>query len=120
MTTFSYDLMDRLTAQNSPDGGQTSTCFSGYCWGQLLQQPLPIQVVSSSKIAASSSKVSTAVLDGLGHVTQTQLNSDPAGTDYVDVTYDGLERQVAGTNPHRAASAGTMGQHRFNMTPWIG
>jgi len=113
MTTFSYDLMDRLTAQNSPDGGQTSTCFSDTAGASCYSSALPIQVVSSSKIAASSSKVSTAVLDGLGHVTQTQLNSDPAGTDYVDVTYDGLERQVAGTNPHRAASAGTDGTTPF-------
>ncbi len=48
-------------------------------------------------------------MDGLGHVTQTQLTTDPDGQTSTDMTYDGLGRVRTQTNPHRSTSATTDG-----------
>jgi RHS repeat-associated protein len=54
--------------------------------------------------------VTTTVLyDGLGRLTQTQLTSDPEGTDYVDTTYDARGRVYSVSNPHRSAASSTDG-----------
>ena len=45
------------------------------------------------------------MIDGLGRVKQTQLNSDPAGVVYADTTFDELGRKKTVSNPHRAAAA---------------
>jgi len=79
VTTFGYDLMDRKILTNAPDGGQTSNCFSDTVGASCYNSTLPIQVVNSSKITAISSKTSTALLDGLGRVTQTQLDASHRG-----------------------------------------
>ena len=39
------------------------------------------------------------MMDGIGHVVETQLTSDPDGTDLVDTTYDGLGRVSHGIEP---------------------
>jgi len=41
------------------------------------------------------------IFDGLGHVIQTQLLTDPAGITYADTTYDGLGRVASASNPYR-------------------
>ena len=41
-------------------------------------------------------------MDGIGHVVETQLTSDPDGTDLVDTTYDGLGRVSTVSNPYRS------------------
>jgi RHS repeat-associated protein len=109
VTTFAYDLMDRRIATNTPDLGQTSVCFSDTVNASCYNSSLPIQVVKTTKITDNTSKISTAVLDGFGRVVQTQLNSDPTGADYVDITYDALERTAARRNPHRSTYASTDG-----------
>ena len=81
--SYTYDLM-----------GVSSI---GYAWrrwhdGVHIQRYLhlpcstPITVSSNSAIDGSNTLVNTAVIDGLGRVSQTQLNSDPHGVDYVDRT----------------------------------
>ena len=50
-----------------------------------------------------------SIYDGLGRLTQTQLTSDPEGTDYVDTTYDALGRVYSVSNPHRSAASSTDG-----------
>jgi len=47
----------------------------------------------------------------MGQVTQTQLTSDPAGTDLSDGTYDGMGRVWKQSNPHRSTAAPTDGNH---------
>jgi len=42
----------------------------------------------SKKITSSQNLLTTQLFDGLGRLKETQLNSDPAGTDYTDITYD--------------------------------
>src|SRR5258708_16671311 len=81
--TFSYDLMDRATAVNSPDGGQTTFSYN---------DAVPYTKTSTQLIRTSPTtlnKVSAVVHDGLGRVQQTQL-VDPdcsSGPVKVDYTY---------------------------------
>jgi len=46
----------------------------------------------------------TAVFDGLGRTSQTQLNSDPSGVAYTLTTYDGNGRKYQVYNPTRCAA----------------
>jgi RHS repeat-associated protein len=99
-TTYAYDLMGRRTQTNLPDGGQTTVSYG---------TTLPITNVTTTKITSSQNEVATAVLDDLGHVKQSQLNSDPSGTVYTDTTYDGFGRVLTVTNPYRSTSDPTYG-----------
>lgn len=108
-TTFSYDPLDRLVGTSLPDGGSASSCYSDIGGATCSQSGPPLQVVSTKEISATVDSVSTAVLDGLGRATQTQLNSDPDGPTFVDTTYDALGRVHSVSNPHRTGSATTDG-----------
>lgn len=48
--------------------------------------------------------VTVSARDGLGHVKQTQLTSDPQGTVYTDTSYDGLGRVYTVSNPYRSGT----------------
>jgi RHS repeat-associated protein len=102
VATASYDLMDRATQSNMPDGGQTSTCFSEVSGGSCYSNAYPLKIVGTQKITSSLNKISTTVLDGIARVSQTQLNSDPDGVTYVDTTYDAAEHKATVSNPYRA------------------
>jgi RHS repeat-associated protein len=85
-TTFSYDLIDRATAVNYPDGGQTTFSYN---------DAVPYTKTSTQLIRTSPTtlnKVSAVVHDGLGRVQQTQLvdpdcSSGPVKADYT-YSYD--------------------------------
>jgi len=93
-TSFAYDAFFRSTQVNLADGGHTSWAYND----------TSSNVVTTTALASGSNRVDTAELDGLGRVTQSQLNSDPAGADYVDTTYDALGRIETVSNPHRPSS----------------
>ncbi|HVB34772.1 MAG TPA: hypothetical protein VNJ52_10430, partial [Patescibacteria group bacterium] len=98
-TSYQYDDMLRTTQVDYPDGGQT-----------LFSYPDPTHVQIAEKIDASGhQKTWTLVVDGLGRKIQTQLTSDPEGTDYVDTTYDDMGRVASVSNPYRSASDPTYG-----------
>jgi RHS repeat-associated protein len=99
-TTFSYDFADRKTQTNFPDGGQVGTTYS---------DAPPVSATTTTKITSSLNKVSTTVKDDLGRVSQTQLTSDPQGTDYTATTYDTLGRTSTVSNPYRTTSDTTYG-----------
>src|SRR6266481_5222852 len=99
-TTYLYDLMGRWTQTNLPDGGQVSVTYG---------TTLPVTNVTTAKITASQNHVTTSVLDDLGHVKQSQINSDPSGVVYVDTAYDGLGRVATASNPYRTTSDPTYG-----------
>src|SRR5712692_10139672 len=99
-TTFSYDLMDRRTQVNLPDGGQTSVCYSEIQGSSCYSAPPPLKVVTTTKVDSTKNLVAAAVYDGLGRVSQAQLNSDPQGITYTDTTYDNLGRKATVSNPY--------------------
>ena len=99
-TTYTYDLLGRVTQKNLPDGGQTSYSYN---------DTPPVTVTTTTKINASTNLTSIAVADGLGRVVQTQLTSDPEGAILVDTTYDALGRKATVSNPYRSTSEPTYG-----------
>lgn len=97
VTTYSYsDSLDRLTQINYPDGGQTTYSYND-------SPPTP-SVTVTKKITSSENTVSTSIMDGVGHVTRTELTSDPQGADYTDSTYDGEGLAWKQSNPYRSTS----------------
>jgi RHS repeat-associated protein len=105
-TTFSYDLMGRLTQTNLPDGGQATRAFN--------EASTPLSVTSTAKITSAMNVTAPVVVDGLGRVTTARLDSDPQGVTYTDTTYDALGRKSTVSNPHRSTSAPTDGITTFN------
>jgi RHS repeat-associated protein len=106
-TTFTYDNMRRHIEVVPPtSGGTVSYCYTdeGYAGQGGTQCSItgpPYEVVVTEQITASMNKVTTDVVDGLGRLTQTQLNSDPSGTTYSVVTYDAIGRKASQYNPTR-------------------
>jgi YD repeat-containing protein len=94
-TTYAYaDPLNRLTQTTFPDGGKTTISYNDSVPSittSTLQSPNPL-------------KTSVAAMDGMGHVTQTQLITDPDGVDYVNTTYDGSGRVYTKTNPFRGSA----------------
>ena len=91
VTVYTYnDPLNRLTNTAYPDGGQTAISYND-------SVPSVTTTVASSPNPA---KTTVAVMDGMGHVTQTQLTTDPAGTDYTDTVYDGMGQIYSVSNPH--------------------
>lgn len=94
VTGYLYgDSLRRLTETDRPDGGSTVLTYNDV-------PPTP-SVTTATKLNTTTTKTSVAISDGMGHVNQTQLTSDPQGTTYVDTTYDGLGRVATVSNPHR-------------------
>src|SRR5207244_11318529 len=90
-------------------GPPTPTRFTEASVSTSTQAAATNTVVTTSKITASTNKTVTTVLDGLGRISQTQLNSDPQGIDYTDITYDALGRKSTVSNPYRSTSDPTYG-----------
>jgi len=95
------DGLDRLSEIDSPDTGKTT-----YCYNDTAPSP---SVTTTKLISSTLSLSTTAVSDGMGHLVQSQLTSDPEGTDFTDTNYDGLGHVRTRSNPHRSASASTDG-----------
>jgi RHS repeat-associated protein len=100
-TSISYDLLNRPSQVNYPDGGSTGYCYSddpnSSCSGPMFS------MVATTAVSQGASKITTMVYDGLGQVKQTQLNSDPSGTVYSDTVSDDQGRVVTTSNPYRTS-----------------
>jgi RHS repeat-associated protein len=109
VTTFSYDDHDRLVETDYPDGGYTRSAFVD----------IPPQSATTTQLIdeLGRTKVSTVLLDGLTRKVQSQLTSDPQGTDYIDTAYDPLERVATVSNPYRSTSDSTYGVTTHNYDP---
>jgi YD repeat-containing protein len=103
-TTKTYDVFTRLTLVNYPDGGSTNYCYTDMGGTDCSQSGAPYKVVKTVAISSSINGTSTAVVDGLGRFSQTQLNSDPSGTDYTLTTYDADGRKSEVYNPTRCST----------------
>lgn len=98
-TTYIYNdlgLLARLTKITNPDGGQTTVSYNDV-------GPSPT-VTTTKQINSTQTATSVSVSDGLGHLKQTQLTSDPQGTVYTDTTYDGFGRVWKQSNPYRGGT----------------
>ena len=114
VTSYTYDSLNRLVQTTYPSGGGTDTfCYTDTGGSGCSQSGPPYKVVETRQITGSLNKITTTVVDGLGRVTQTQLNSDPDGVTYVDTTYDGAGRKAAESNPYRTTSDPTYGITTF-------
>jgi RHS repeat-associated protein len=103
-TTYSYvDSLARLTSTVYPDSGQTTISYDDTAPTPSITQNT---LITTSPSLTLSTKT---VMDGLGHVIQTQLTTDPDGTDFTDTTYDGLGRVRTRLNPHRTGTSSTDG-----------
>ncbi len=103
---YTFDGLGRPATVTHGDGGTTSFTFTE------PSSPSPssrISVSATSAIDSATNLTNAAIIDGLGRVIQTQLTSDPDGTDYVDAVYDAVGRVSTGSNPHRSSSATTDG-----------
>lgn len=109
-TNYTYnDPLLRLTEiQGPPDpnnGNQRPTTTYSY------NDSAPSPTVTTSELINNSGtwKTSVTVMDGMRHAIQTQLTSDPDGTDFVDTTYNGMGLVYSQSNPHRSSPAPTDG-----------
>ncbi len=60
-------------------------------------------VVTTTIIKSGLTSTSTTLMDNMGHVTRTQLNTDPdcaTGADNTDTAYDGFGRVLTVSNPY--------------------
>jgi RHS repeat-associated protein len=105
-TTFSYvspggtaDPFWRVLQENFPDGGQTSWTYNS-----------PTSTTTTTKMNSSQNMVSTALLDGLGRVTESQLCEDGSTCSKIirtDTAYDAYSRPLQVYNPTRCNPATT-------------
>jgi RHS repeat-associated protein len=103
---YTYDALGRPLTVTHGDGGTTSFSFTE------PSSPSPssrISVSSTSAIDSSTNLTNSVVIDGLGRVIETQLTSDPAGTDKVDTLYDEVGRVHSVSNPYRSTGDPTYG-----------
>jgi RHS repeat-associated protein len=101
-----YDALERPLTVTAPDGGGTTYSYS---------DAVPVSAIQTTTITQKTtttpalSHVQKTVLDGFSRTIQTQLTSDPAGTDFADTTYDVLGRVATVSNPYRSTSDPTYG-----------
>jgi RHS repeat-associated protein len=103
-TTYAYsDPFGRLTQVDypPPNGGETT-----YAYNDAAPSP---SVTISKEISPGNWLTTVSVRDGMGHAVETETTSDPAGTDYVATTFDGLGQVLTVTNPYRSTSDPTYG-----------
>jgi RHS repeat-associated protein len=91
-TTYTYDLLGRMTQKNTPDGGQVSTAYNDVP---------PASSTVTTKVTASANKMSTSIMDGLGRARKTQLTSDQDGITYTRMAYDAIGGKLQEWNPTR-------------------
>lgn len=101
VTEYRYDdAFARPTQSSYPDLGQTVISYN---------DSVP-SVTTSKKLNTLGQHVTTmTVMDGMGHVTDSELTSAPCGTVYTATTYDGLGQPYTVTNPYCSTSDPTYG-----------
>ena len=97
----SFDPWLRSTEVDYFDGGKTTASYND-------AGPQPSST-ASRLLQGSTSESTKTIMDGMGHVIQAQLTSDPAGTDYTDTTYDGLGQVYTVSTPYRSKNDATYG-----------
>lgn len=99
-----YDLFGRSVQAHAPDGGVATNCFTDAGGSGCSQSGPPFEQAGTKSINASFTENTTAVSDGLGRTTRSQINSDPQGTVYTDTSYDLIGRVASVSNPYRTGT----------------
>jgi YD repeat-containing protein len=103
------EKLGRLGETDYPDSGKTTVVYNDV--------PLSVSVTQTRLVNPGPNPVvnitTVSLLDGMGHVTQSQLATDPGGTTYTDTTYDGQNHVHTKSNPHRSGRAPTDGTTAF-------
>ena len=111
-TNFTYDFSDRLTLTSFPlVNGQHPTVATTY------NDVAPISTTTTTTITSSLNGVSTTLKDYLGRVSETQLTSDPEGTDYTDTTYDAVGRTARFRIPIARCASRTATRQMESLLP---
>jgi RHS repeat-associated protein len=106
-TSYAYnDPFLRPSEVDYPDGGKITTTYND-------SGATPSRT-TNRLINSSTSESTTYVMDGAGHVTHTQLTSDPQGTIFVDTVYEGTGKTYSTSNPYRTTSDAIYGLTKFS------
>ncbi|WP_083808423.1 phage head spike fiber domain-containing protein [Granulicella tundricola] len=113
-TNYTYaDSLNRLTETQGPldasNGNQRPT--TAFTYNDAAPSP---SITTKMLLNTGGTQLnSVAVQDGIGHTVQTQVTSDPAGTDYVDTAYTGMGSVYSVSSPHRSGFLPTDGTKLF-------
>jgi RHS repeat-associated protein len=99
-TGYTYDALNRLLCTTVTD--LNNVLYSSVC--DSYNDNAPSSSTHTVEQDGTHNITSQSVLDGYGRLQETQLTSDPSGTDYTDVTYDALGRKQSVSNPYRSLS----------------
>lgn len=100
--SYAYEpLTWRISQANYPDGGQTTICYGDVPGLSCSLSAPPYTAVITKKITSTLNEVHTGVFDGVGRISQSQLNSDSPSTAYTQTKYDALGRKSVLYNPTR-------------------
>ena len=103
-TTYTYaDPLGRPTQTSYPDRGQTTITYN--------DAPPSPTATTSRLISSGNSLTAISVMDGIGHVVETLLTSDPdcGSGDRTDTTYDGMGHVHTVSNPYCTTGDPTYG-----------
>ena len=98
------DKLGRISEVDYPDSGETTFCYNDSPFNASTPSP---NVTTTKTINSSTNLVTLSAIDGMGHITETRLTSDPDGVTYTDTKYDGLGRPYQAYNPTRCNPATT-------------
>jgi RHS repeat-associated protein len=124
VTTYTYnDTWGRPTLGNASDGGQIQKVYNDSAPSPTVTTCQLISGTAGATCSATSPptgwKTTLDTLDGVGHLVQTALVSDPTGTDYSGIAYDGLGRTYQKYNPTRCSTPTTnCGETTWGMTTY--
>jgi RHS repeat-associated protein len=118
VTSYKYvDSLARLTETDYPDSGKTTMTYNDASYNPSTPSP---SVTTTRAITSSTNLISVSAMDGLGHTVETELTSDPDGTDYTVTTLDGLGRPLYSYNPTRCSTPTTnCGESTWGYTTTI-
>lgn len=105
VTSYTYESgtysLDRLTQVKYADTGQTLVSYNDTA-------PTP-SVTIQKELTSGQNITSVTTTNGMGLPIETELTSDPSGTDITATAYDGLGNAYTVTNPYRSVSDPTYG-----------
>ena len=107
-TTYTYDAIQRVVQVSLPGGGGQEACYFDSVPVTITNYSLQnggstLPTCSLVGATHTGTVVASTVMDGLGRKIQSQLNSDPSGTDFTDTKYDNDGRVFTVSNPYRGS-----------------